>query len=257
MSPFAAYGLYYDLIYRDKDYPAESEFVHALIRDYAPEALSVLDLGCGTGQHAIHFVKRGYSVVGVDRSEEMLAAAERRAANLAAGERADLSFCAGDIRNVRLERTFDVVVALFHVMSYQTGNDDIAAAFTTARAHLREGGLFIFDCWYGPGVLADPPQTRVKRFKTDGGSDVIRLSEPSLHPNANTVDIAFTLLVDEADSRRCEQIEETHTMRYLFAPEIELFARAAGFDVVSRSQWLNRQEPDLSCWNACFVARAL
>jgi SAM-dependent methyltransferase len=255
MSSFGAYGRYYDLIYRDKDYAAEAEFVHALIQQYSPGAQTVLDLGCGTGLHAIEFVRHGYSVVGVDRSEDMLAEAQARSTSLGRSD-ADLRFHAGDIRNVRLDRTFDVVVALFHVMSYQTGNDDIADAFNTARAHVRDGGLFVFDCWYGPGVLTDPPQIRVKRFKTDQGGDVLRISEPTMQPNANTVDVAFTLLAIDPDGHRCEQIKETHAMRYLFAPEIEFFARAAGFDIVSRSRWLNRNELDLSCWNACFVARA-
>jgi len=255
MKSFQAYSRYYDLIYRDKDYAAEAEFVHTLIQQYSPGARTVLDLGCGTGQHAIEFVRHGYSVLGVDRSDEMLAAAQSRLGDLGHG-RVDLRFHTGDIRNVRFKQTFDVAVALFHVMSYQVSNDDIAAAFMTARAHVRDRGLFIFDCWYGPGVLTDPPQTRVKRLKTDQGGDVIRVSEPTMQANANTVDVAFTLLAIGPDGQRSEQIREMHAMRYLFAPEIELFARSAGFEIISRSQWLTPKELDLSCWNACFVARA-
>jgi len=256
MSAFGDYARYYDLIYRDKDYAAEAAFIHSLIHEYAPNGRALLDLGCGSGQHAIHLAQHGYSVVGVDRSEGMLAAAQKRCADLWSDERINLEFRAGDLRTVRLEQMFDVVVALFHVMSYQTSNDDLLAAFKSARSHLRAGGLFIFDCWYGPGVLTDPPKACLKRFKATDGTEVARFSEPQMNPNANVVDVSFTLIVVAGGTSQCDQISETHSMRYLFSPEIDLFASFSGFEVVSRTQWLNRSALDSSSWNACFVARA-
>jgi hypothetical protein len=60
----------------------------------------------------------------------------------------------------------------------------------------------------------------------------------------------------DANAGRCQQIHETHAMRYLFKPEIEMIARTNGFEVLECCRWLNRQKPDTTCWNACFVARA-
>ena len=156
---FDAYAAYYDLLYRDKDYAGEAAYVQGLIRRHAPGARHILELGCGTGRHADALTNLGFRVTGVDRSGEMVARARERAVG-----RQDLQFMEGDLRDFRSGRKYEVVLALFHVMSYQTENADLAAAFTTAAEHLAPGGIFIFDCWYGPGVLTDPPTTRVRRL---------------------------------------------------------------------------------------------
>jgi len=85
-----------------------------------------------------------------------------------------------------------VVIALFHVMSYQPRNADLRDAFATASAHLKRGGIFIFDYWYGPAVLTNLPTVRVKRVE-NGDIGVLRLSEPSIKVNENIVDINYLI----------------------------------------------------------------
>jgi SAM-dependent methyltransferase len=146
LNPFEGSAEFYDDLYEGKDYAAEADYVDALIQRYLPGAQSLLDLGCGTGRHAIKFTEKGYGVVGVDRSAEMIAKARGHRDQLPPHIRERLTLEHGDIRDFRLGRQFDAVVALFHVISYQISNDDVLAAFTTAKAHLRTNGLFIFDC---------------------------------------------------------------------------------------------------------------
>src|SRR5690606_31057171 len=148
---FNAYAAYYDLLYADKYYLGESVWVHGLIQDLRPGSRSLLELGCGTGGHALHLARQGYAGTGIDLSERMVALASANAGR----EQWPTAptFETADLRGYRSGRTYDVVVSLFHVMSYQVSNDDIRAAMATAAAHLSPGGLFIFDCWYGPGVL--------------------------------------------------------------------------------------------------------
>ena len=68
MAVFYSYAQYYDLLYREKDYPGEVDYVDALIKKYAVnDARTILDLGCGTGGHAILLARKGYRVTGVDR----------------------------------------------------------------------------------------------------------------------------------------------------------------------------------------------
>ena len=255
MSAFGAYAQHYDRLYRDKDYSAEADFVHTLAQEFVPGASTLLDLGCGTGMHALLLAARGYSVMGVDRSETMLEVARARLATADRTNAARVQFVSGDARNVRLGKSYDVTAALFHVMSYQVTNEDLFSAFQTARAHTNPNGIFIFDCWFGPGVLSDPPQMRVKRLPAEGGVEITRLTEPHFNPLENRVDIEYTLIAIDSNAGRCQQIHETHAMRYLFKPEIEMLARANGFEVLECCRWLNRQKPDATCWNACFVAR--
>ena len=86
MPVFNAYARYYDLLYKDKDYRSEVNFVEARIREYAPSAKSLLDMGCGTGRHDIPLWEKGYAICGVDQSEQMLAMARAGAAAVTAGE---------------------------------------------------------------------------------------------------------------------------------------------------------------------------
>jgi len=245
---FDKYSRYYDLLYRDKNYDAEAAFVHELIRRQAPEARSFLELGCGTGLHAAALAQLGCSVHGVDLSDEMLARAAQRK-----GEK--LSFARGDARELRLGRTFDAVISLFHVVSYQTTNADLRAIFATAREHLRPGGVFVFDCWYGPAVLTDRPVVRIKRME-DQATRVTRIAEPKLHPNECTVDVAYQMFVEDRASGAVEQLSELHQMRYLFRPEVDLLAQAAGLRIAQACEWLTGKPLGENTWSACFVARA-
>ena len=247
MKVFGDYSRYYDLLYRDKDYAAEASYVCELIREHAPGATHVLDLGCGTGRHAQLMSMQGYDVTGVDRSDDMLAVARARSSS-------SLRFEQGDLRELRLGCSYDVVVSLFHVFSYQTTHADLAAAFQTAHAHLRPGGVLIFDCWYGPAVLTDPPTVRVKRLH-DHELDVIRIAEPVMHPNDNTVDVCYQMVIHSRADGLTSEFTETHVMRYLFNPEVIRYMAAAKFAPVACEEWMSRAAPGSDTWNVVFVAR--
>jgi SAM-dependent methyltransferase len=252
MKPFAEYARYYDLLYRDKDYAGETEYIHKLLKQFAPSAKTVLDLGCGTGKHAGLLAHKGYALHGVEISADML----DRAEELKRGEFAGLplEFTQGDIRTVRLNKTFDVVVSLFHVISYMVTNEDLAAALATARTHLKPGGLLIFDCWYGPTVLTDRPVTRVKRMEDDQ-IQVTRLAEPVMHPEKNVVDVNYHVLIRNRQTEAVSEVKETHHMRYLFSPEIELLAERAGFSVLHSEEWIIGRKPGFDTWGVCFTLK--
>lgn len=260
MSVFGIYSRYYNLLYRDKDYAAEADYVDALIQRHHPGARELLDLGCGTGRHDLLLAQKRYGVTGVDLSEEMLTAARHQLSTSNPQPSSGAASCAspcfhqGDIRTVRLGRKFDAVVSLFHVMSYQTSNDDLEAAFATARSHLSPGGIFVFDCWYGPAVLTQRPEVRVKRLE-DEEIRVTRIAEPVLHPNRNLVDVNYQVLVREKATGGVEELKETHRMRYLFQPEVEGFLREAGMKVIEVSEWMTGARPGVDTWGVCFVAK--
>jgi SAM-dependent methyltransferase len=242
---FGEYSRYYDLLYADKDYAGEAAYVAKLIRAVRPAAQSILDLGCGTGRHARELAALGFTVTGVDRSAEMVAVARGIPAE-------NVSFFEGDIGTVRLGRRFDVVSSLFHVFSYQTTNAALSAAFATARAHLDEGGLLIFDVWYGPAVLSDRPAVRVKRLGDDD-LEIVRVAEPTLQADRNTVDVDFEVLIRDRRTGATSRITEQHSMRYLFGPEVEAFAAAAGMKLLRSEEWLTGKPPSFDTWGVVFV----
>lgn len=235
---FDTYARYYDLLYRDKDYAGESEYVVAHIRQQTPQAKRILELGCGTGAHAEHLARMGYTVHGVDMSEAMLARAEARKATLPPEVAARLSFGLGDVRTVRMGSTYDAVISLFHVMSYQTTNEDLHAAFETASVHLKEGGIFIFDFWYGPAVLTDRPAVREKKLE-DAELMVHRTAVPVMHPNENIVDVNYEVIIEEKKTGMTKKLKETHKMRYLFLPELDFTLKNVGFKRLDAQEWMS------------------
>lgn len=252
---FDVYARYYDLLYRQKDYPAEAAYVDSLLRRYGAPGRRLLELGCGTGRHASELAALGYTIHGIDRSETMLVeAASRARADAACGSR--MTFSAGDVRTVRIGRAFDAVISLFHVVSYQPVNDDLRAMFDTARAHLDDGGLFVFDCWYGPGVLTDPPVVRAKRM-SDALIEVTRIAEPVVDTTASTVEVQYDLFVRDRSSGVVTEVKESHLMRYLFVPELQLLLGVSGFEPLAFLEWMADRAPSADSWNLCVVARAV
>ena len=255
MTVFAGYSRYYDLLYRDKDYAGEARYVSGLISRHSPSAKQILEIGCGTGAHAAQWAQMRFEVVGVDRSEGMLEAAAARRASLEPSIAEKLSFEEGDARTLRVGRRFDVVTSLFHVMSYQTANTDLAAAFATAREHLAPGGVFIFDCWYGPAVIRQWPSVTEKKL-ADETTSVNRIAEPVMYPNQNVVDVNYTVDVTDLLTGATETLHETHRMRYLFTPEVELALAAAGMTLVDSRAWMTENPPGFDSWGACYVGKA-
>ena len=254
MSTFATYASYYDLLYRDKDYAAEAAFVRGVIQQFGPQVDRALELGCGTGAHARCLAALGFSVCGVDGSPYMVECALSNQAALAADSRHRLAFLQGDIRNLRLDEKFNCVLSLFHVMSYMATNADLQLAFQTVRHHLSPGGIYIFDCWYGPAVLHLRPSVRVKELSDDEFS-ILRVADPTMLPNENTVDVNYTLWIRNRSADTLEIVKERHRMRYLFRPEIDSLAEQAGLRVVDAREWMTGREPGLDTWAVYFVVQ--
>jgi hypothetical protein len=104
-------------------------------------------------------------------------------------------------------------------------------------------------------VLTELPQLRVKRLE-DEAIRVTRIAEPKLYPNENCVDVNYHMFISDKSSGAVEEIRETHRMRYLFRPEVDLFANAAGLAIVEAGEWVTGAETGLSTWGVYFVIRA-
>jgi SAM-dependent methyltransferase len=255
MSSFQNYSQYYDLFYQDKSYETEVSFVDQIIKDHLYEAGTILEFGCGTGLHASQLAAKGYQVHGVDSSDQMLEKAQKNLMGLNPTVASQVSFSQGDIRHLNIGKRFDVVIALFHVISYLPKNEDIKRALDCAKLHLREGGIFLFDCWYGPAVLTDRPEVRVKRIENDK-INVVRIAEPIVIENSNLVKINYQVLIKNKLNCKLKIIEETHRLRYLFKPEVDYLLNAAGFELVESAEWMTGKNMGFNSWYVYFVGRA-
>ena len=251
MKNFAEYSRYFDALYRDKDYKKEADYVDRLIRKYSPiRRKTLLNIGCGTGSHDLYFLKKAYKIVGIDKSREMISIARNRAL-----PDSKPGFYTADARTFNLRGRFDVAVSLFHVMSYLTTNAMLTQSFKNIHRHLKKGGLFIFDFWYGPAVLKQGPARKTK-IVTEGGILIKRTAVPKIELKSNTVNVSFRICVSGGRDNLEKKITESHIMRYFFLPELHRMLNAAGFNVVKSLKWMSlTRRPDENAWTGLIVAK--
>jgi SAM-dependent methyltransferase len=244
----------YDAIYRAKDYDGEVGLIERILHRHGLDGpRRLLDLGCGTGNHALRLAGRGHAVVGIDRSPAMLAKARAKAS--AAPTALAVEFQQGDIRNIDLGRRFDAVLMMFTVLGYQLDDDDLNGALAAARRHLEGGGLYVFDVWNGLAVLAEPPRERSISVN-EGTSKITRYTRPFLDLPRNICHICFDLQRVEADGRT-EEWQEEHVMRYYFPDELERALRRNRFGLLSLRCFPDDEAPaDERAWNVVGVAQA-
>jgi SAM-dependent methyltransferase len=248
---FDAYAAYYDLLYQDKNYHKEAKYILRLLEENGISSGKILELGSGTGKHAEEFAKMGFVVHGIDLSPEMVQEANHRNNNNLEGQ---LFFEVGDVRDFEAGKKFDAVISLFHVISYQIKNEDIQEMFKTAAKHLKQNGVFIFDFWYGPGVLTEPPAVRQKRLENKD-IEVLRIAEPVMYPNENVVDVNYCIHIKQKESGKVSELNETHKMRYLFIPEILQFS-SKWFTLKTNFAWMKDSTPDFTDWlSVCILIK--
>ena len=234
-----SYSGYYDLFYQDKNYSAEAQYVHALIRAHladgpkAKHALNILELGCGTGRHAEWFMDEGHVVVGIDQSEHMVNLARSRL-----GDRGRSRFCCSEIAGLNLDERFDAVFSLFHVLSYQVTNEALLGVLNAASAHLDPGGVLVCDFWHAPGVSKDPPSCRIKRVE-NGDIRVTRIAEPSMNWEKGVANINYDVLIEDKKTGGLQRELEMHPMRFFSANELDLACRLSGLRMRACVGWMS------------------
>lgn len=249
------YAGQYDDLYSSKNYQSECDLIEDAISRYATsKPLTLLDVGCGTGGHAIEMVQRGYTVTGVDLSQQMLdLAAEKSNSQLTSNSP---RWLCGDIRNFEAGDQFDIAIMMFAVVGYLTTNSDVLAGLRNIRRHLKPNALLICDFWSGPSVLAIRPADRIREIQTKGGK-VIRVSSTTLDITKHTADVTFKLWALQ-NSQLVGESCETHHLRYFFPMEFELFLLNAGFQLKSLSAFPSLDDKLTSeSWNALAVCTAI
>ncbi len=240
----------YDALYQDKDYEKECDFVEALFKKYNYRPKTILDLGCGTGGHALILARRGYKVSGVDGSAAMLEIERKKKED----QRLEIEFIEGDITEISLNRKFDAVISMFAVMGYQTTNAALAAACDVAKKSLVPDGMFMFDCWHGHAVIADKPAPRMKEISSGSGEKIIRFTLPEIDVMNHVVKVNFK--VWQIRGNEFKETIEAHPMRFLFPQETKYFLEVAGFHSVDLYPFLDVDMPLTDKdWNMMVVGR--
>lgn len=223
---YGRFAAYYDFIYHELvNYEGDADFLEAVFRKHmASSPRSILDLGCGTGNHDLPLAARGHEVTGLDLSPEQLAVAARKASKA----RLPVRFVRGDMRSFRFGRTFDAAICMFGAFGYLTNSGDVARCLRSVKRHLRPGGLFVYEFWQTPAV-----RPRDDWFHKVGPEyELVRLGEGRYDARRHLLSVEYRFFVFHA-GRVVDRFGETHTIRTFTIPEMRGRLRRSGFDLVA------------------------
>ena len=243
---FKDYANYYDLIYKDKDYEKEVDFIENIVGESKPK--KILEVGCGTGNYTKILLEKGYEVTAIDISGNMLEIAREKCA---------CKLIKGDIRSVSINEKFDTCIAMFAVMGYITENSDIIKALNNIRRHLKPNGVFVFDVWNGLAVMRILPEQRIKEVENER-IKIVRVATPNLRSFDHICEVNYKLLILNKGDNIFNEINEKHVVRFYFPQEIKYYLEQAGFEVLKIGPFMDLNGGvNENVWNITVIARAV
>jgi SAM-dependent methyltransferase len=225
------YSQAYDILNQGKDYEAEINFILSIFEEKTSgnKPNSVLDLGCGSGLHIQALPSTIEHVTGVDLSAEMLTNA------LTHNQKPNVDFINSDIIDFKPKQKFDLVLMLFHVLSYVTDLDLVDKCFKVLHNSVSENGKIVIDFWCRAAWDEDPPVVR-ETIKELNGVFVKRLSTPTIDFLNGVVKINMDISI-EKNGVIIGNITENHTLRAFTISEIEILASANNLKIIEIGDW--------------------
>jgi SAM-dependent methyltransferase len=146
-------------------------------RRAAQHGSPVLVLGCANGRIPWELAASGSEVVGVDPSERMIASAEERRSEESLEVATRTKFLRADLRSLRLDRKFPLVLAPQNAVALMTSLGDLEALFATVKSHLAENGSFVFD------LVNAVTRTPARLVEDSGHPDFVEPGRPMFSPH--------------------------------------------------------------------------
>ena len=211
---FHASAEFYDLIYSTfKDYQVEAARIATLLRRGNPRCQTVLDVACGTGEHARLLAADGFAVDGLDLDAAFVRIARQKHP---AGR-----FFQADMGNFHLPHRYDAVICLFSSIGYLRTLDRVVQALRCFRNHLAPGGLILVEPWFVPGVLDVNRVTR--NVGEANGIRVSRVSRVEIEGRLSRLRFEYEV----ADATGTRQASEVHELGLFAVAELmQAFAQA-------------------------------
>lgn len=141
MASYEQFALIYDWALNELPYEDWLVYIEKIFNQYNSTPQLVLDLGCGTGSMTNLMASKGYEMIGVDLSEDMLSVAKQKAKD----ENLEVMYLNQDMTELDLYGTIDAVISVGDSLNYVTEKEDLLEAFKKVNLFLNPGGLFIFD----------------------------------------------------------------------------------------------------------------
>lgn len=248
MEAYTSFAEVYDQFMDNVPYREWADFLQEILQKEGISDGLVLDLGCGTGSMTEELAGRGYDMIGVDNSEDMLEIAmEKRQES---GH--DILYLMQDMQEFELYGTVRAVVSVCDSVNYVTEKEELEQVFRLVNNYLDPGGIFIFDFnteYKYREVLGD-------RTIAENREDSSFIWDNYYYEEEHMNEYELTLFIQETDQKELyHKYQETHFQRAYTLEEIGELLERSGLRFVAAYEDYTKEAPDKGSERICVVAR--
>jgi 2-polyprenyl-3-methyl-5-hydroxy-6-metoxy-1,4-benzoquinol methylase len=243
---FSKYADYYDLLYKNKSYKRETNYIEKIINKYAGKKLKILELGCGSGGHALELKKKGHAITALDTSKKMIEIANKKNLNN------DITFIQKDLKKFISKKKFDVIILLFHVVNFLTQKKELKKLSTNSYKNLKKNGIIIFDFINLNGVIADKPKKKIKVIKHKELT-ITRKTKPFFIKKKKLFNVEFEMIINNRN-KLIDKFFETHKLRLHSLDEIiKIFE--SKFSAINVFKWMKFTKISKKDWFGLYILK--
>lgn len=260
MQAYTGFAQVYDMFMDNIPYEEWSEYLVRLLKKYGLDKGLVLELGCGTGNITERLAVKGYDMIGIDNSSEMLSIAMQKEERFQDRDVEDTSrgsifYLLQDMREFELYGTVAAVVSICDSMNYITSEEELLDVFRLVNNYLDTRGLFIFDLntvYKYKNVLAD---NTIAENREDCSFiwDNFYYEEERINEYDLTIYVKDN--IDEDADNCFRRFDETHYQKAYTLETIQKLLEQAGMEYVTAYDAFTEQPPTNQSERIYVVAR--
>lgn len=224
MSAYESFAQVYDLFMKDVPYDQWINYLEEIFDRFQVSPKLIAELGCGTGNITTRLAQKGFEMIGIDLSEDMLSIARDKAQK----EKLNILYLLQDMRAFELYGTVDCIISLFDSMNYILEEQELLQTFQWVNNYLNPKGLFVFD------------MNTVYKFEEvlDNNTFVEHLEEASYvwentyDPEDETNEFYMNFFIKDAQSGLYQRYEEYHYEKAYTVACITRLLSEAGLNLV-------------------------
>lgn len=214
---FTNTAYYYDLIYHWKDYRKEARDLRALILEQAPQAHTLLDVACGTGEHH-RYLQPHFDITGLDLEQDMV--------DIAAAKNPDCRYQRANMTAFATDATYDVVLCMFSSIGYVRTADKLRETLKCFAAHLNPGGIVLVEPWLQPDQWV-AGKVHMHTFERED-LKICRMSQSGSEDKLSVLNFHYMIAQEGEDVL---YLRERHFLGLFSIAETEAAFREAGLEV--------------------------
>lgn len=245
---YRSFAHVYDLFMDNIDYPAWCEYLTSLLKEYGVEDGLLLELGCGTGSMTELLAEKGYDMIGVDLSADMLEEAMEK--KIESGH--DILYLLQDMRQFELYGTVKGIVSVCDSINYILEEEDLLQVFRLVNNYLDPGGMFIFD-------LNTPYKYRNllgEQTIAENREEGSFIWENYFDEETDINEYGLTLFIQEEGDLYRKQ-EEFHYQRAYDLEKIISLLKKAGLEFVTAYDAFTREQPKATSDRIYVIAKEI